>query len=172
VQCACILVNRDDFLAYLESQFDALRELDRRKGADYTQQTDALANLRDMPRAGITGRQRLWVLLSKHLAAIETYIREGQVESEPIETRIQDAVLYLLLLGALVEEGKQGDGGTKLCGDSCLLGGYAVTCVLDVGHELPHRSELGSEWLPVIGGSRISGLEAERQVIHSRAGTP
>lgn len=103
-------MHRDEFRQYLEGQFEALRTLNRTKGNDYTAEADALANLRDMPRAGITGRQKLWVYLDKHMRAIETYVREGQVESEPVETRIQDAVLYLLLFGALVHEEKTAYG--------------------------------------------------------------
>lgn len=101
--------SRAQFNTYLERQFDAIRAINQTKGRDYTGDDDALANLRDMPRAGITGGQKLWVYLDKHLRAIETYIREGQVESEPIEGRIHDAVLYLLLFGALVEERRERD---------------------------------------------------------------
>lgn len=103
-------MHRTDFRSYLEGQFERIRTLNSTKGNDYTAEDDALANLRDMPRAGISGRQKLWVYLDKHMRAIETYIRDGQVASEPIETRIQDAVLYLLLFGALVEEEKTAYG--------------------------------------------------------------
>lgn len=98
------MTSRGEFMEYLERQFEAIRSLHASKGHDYTHEADALANLRDRPEIGVTGRQALWIFLDKHLRAVQTYIRDGQVESEPIETRIQDAVLYLLLLGALVEE--------------------------------------------------------------------
>jgi len=103
--------SRAEFEAYLDRQFAAIKAINSTKGRDYTGDEDALANLRDMPRAGITGLQKLWVYLDKHIRAIETYVREGQVESEPIEGRIHDAVLYLLLFGALVEEEQREQDG-------------------------------------------------------------
>lgn len=103
---------RAQFREYLDRQFAAIRAINASKGRDYTGEEDALANLRDRPEVGLTGGQVLWVYLDKHLRAIQRYILEGQVESEPIEGRIHDAVLYLLLLGALVEE-RDGAGAER-----------------------------------------------------------
>ena len=81
-------------------------EIMARKGADYTQgaagDEGRLRNfLRTADRLGITTRQALAGHLVKQLDAIETFCKKGQVESEPIESRIADAINYLLLLHKL-----------------------------------------------------------------------
>lgn len=73
------------------------------KGNDYTQGDDRLKNFdRNGARLGLRPEQVLAVYMNKHLDAIETYLRRGAVESEPIEGRIQDAINYLLLLYKMV----------------------------------------------------------------------
>ena len=75
------------------------------KGRDYTQGEGRLKNFyRNGARLGIPARQVLGIYLNKHLDAIETFIKRGQVESEPIEGRIVDAINYLLLLAKMVRE--------------------------------------------------------------------
>ncbi len=86
-----------DFLAVMQ-------ECDRlltQKGNDYTQGAASYSIVAGEPRArlknfyrnaeklGIPARTVLAVYLGKHLDAIETFLRNGQVESEPIEGRIQ-----------------------------------------------------------------------------------
>lgn len=77
-------------------------DLYKKKGMDYTQgewEKDRLANFRMAARdAGVTVFQSWSVLFSKHLHAIQSYVRNGRVESEPIQGRIHDAINYLILL--------------------------------------------------------------------------
>lgn len=83
-----------------------------KKGHDYTQgavdrstmrgpeqRAAELSNFyKSAKRFGVTPQISLGHLLFKHIDAIETYIKQGQVESEPIETRIFDCINFLLLL--------------------------------------------------------------------------
>lgn len=80
------------------------------KGRDYTQGDGRLKNFyRNAERLGTTGRQVLAIYLFKHMDAIETFLRRGAVESEPIEGRIVDAINYLLLLYKMVQTEKRDD---------------------------------------------------------------
>lgn len=87
------------------------------KGHDYTQGASAagcgdrerLKNFyRNGERLGLPPTKVLAVYLAKHLDAIETFLKHGDVESEPIEGRICDAINYLLLLAKLVRAEKRG----------------------------------------------------------------
>lgn len=98
-------MNRAEFLDLIESEFAKIVEINKRKGHDYAGEDDALANFkRHAEQLGLTPEQIWGVYAGKHWDAIMTYVREGAVASEPIEGRIQDAILYLFLLRGLVEE--------------------------------------------------------------------
>lgn len=81
------------------------------KGNDYTQgkgNLDRLNNFTTGAEAlGLQPRQVLAVYLYKHLTAVLRYLKEGQVESEPIEGRIVDCINYFLLLGKLIAHEKR-----------------------------------------------------------------
>lgn len=80
------------------------------KGRDYTQGDGRLKNFtRNAERLGLSAEQVLAIYLFKHMDAIETYLRKGRVESEPIEGRIYDAINYLLLLYKLVQSRHRDD---------------------------------------------------------------
>ena len=90
-----------------DADFEAVvAECDRlmtTKGHDYTQGRGRLANFyTNATRLGVPARTILAVYLNKHLDAIETFLRDGAVKSEPIEGRICDAINYLLLLAKMV----------------------------------------------------------------------
>lgn len=80
------------------------------KGNDYTQgkgNLDRLNNFTSGATAlGLQPRQVLAVYLYKHLTAVLRYLKEGQVESEPIEGRIVDCINYFLLLGKMIAHEK------------------------------------------------------------------
>ncbi len=81
------------------------------KGHDYTQgdakSADPLLRLKNFIRNGerldLPPEKILAVYLFKHIDAIETFLRMGDVASEPIETRLYDGINYLLLLYKLVK---------------------------------------------------------------------
>jgi hypothetical protein len=98
-------VNRTEFQELMHEQFGRLLDINDKKGADYAGNEDALSNFkRHAVELGLTPEQIWAVYASKHWDSIITYCREGSVASEPIEGRIDDALLYLFLLRGLVAE--------------------------------------------------------------------
>lgn len=68
-------------------------ELLFRKGADYATKTDRLANFRKS-RAVTEARQVWGVLFEKHFNALMRWVRDGRVDSEPLESRFADLRNY------------------------------------------------------------------------------
>jgi hypothetical protein len=73
------------------------------KGQDYTAgSANKLANFDDAAAfLGLEPRQVLGVYLYKHMASVLAYCQHGQLESEPIASRLADVVNYCLLLHKL-----------------------------------------------------------------------
>lgn len=100
-------MKKADFQNLITEQFTALQTLTATKGEEYAGagSEDQHANFhRQAEKLGIPAEKVLMVYLSKHQDAIDNYIRTGVVLSEPIEGRIDDAILYLLLLKALIRD--------------------------------------------------------------------
>lgn len=102
-------------LTHIEAQQDfreCMEACDRilaTKGHDYTQGQGRLKNFySNAQRLGAPARHVLGLYLFKHIDAIETWIRDGAVKSEPIEGRIHDAINYLLLLYHMVKSEERG----------------------------------------------------------------
>ena len=75
------------------------------KGVDYAGREDKLANFKKRAAAsGISPLQVLSIYMGKHLDSIESFIREGKLESEPIRGRIIDAINYLSFIEPLASE--------------------------------------------------------------------
>lgn len=95
-------------------KYECMPLLDR-KGHDYSQgSVDGHKNFKTMAARfkgrGIDAIDVIGIYLFKHIEAIQTYLQDGEVKSEPIEGRIADAVNYLLILyTALVEIREQAD---------------------------------------------------------------
>jgi hypothetical protein len=98
-------MTRSEFLAFMDAQYAAITEINRTKGHDYAGDQDALANFkRNAEGLGLTAEQVWGVYAGKHWDAIQTFVREGDVASEPIDGRLHDLILYSFLLLALVAE--------------------------------------------------------------------
>ena len=104
-------MTRTDLTALMESHWQQIQELNRRKGNDYAGDQDALSNFKRIAAAnGVTSYQVWGIYFGKHIDAINTFIRNnGQVESEPIEERLHDVIVYAFLLLGLIEEQKAKD---------------------------------------------------------------
>jgi hypothetical protein len=93
-----------------------LRSLADTKGAEYTQGTDdRLDNFRR--RANIYGvpMNFIWAIYAgKHWDALDTFIKDSlkgidRVRSEPIDGRVHDLIVYLMLLLAILEDERDGN---------------------------------------------------------------
>lgn len=103
-------MNSTQFNQLMEMTFSSLKEIVNTKGREYSGDQDRLRNFKEGgSRTGVDPRTVLWVYLDKHYASITQYIKdqqEGVVRklSEPIEGRIDDAILYLMLLKGLIKD--------------------------------------------------------------------
>jgi hypothetical protein len=100
-------MTRDEFQRLMADEYEKIVAINNTKGHDYAGDADALRNFKEQAQeTGVTPVQVWNIFFGKHLKAIQTYVREGDVASEPVEGRIQDAILYLFLLRGLVEEAR------------------------------------------------------------------
>lgn len=99
------------FAKSIDELYERLKSLTASKGEEYKRREDnQFANFeRGAQALGLTREQVLMVYLSKHLDSIVTYVKDraaGQEKqyAEPISGRIDDAILYLLLLRGMTIE--------------------------------------------------------------------
>lgn len=115
-------MKKAEFKELLDETHRTLCLLTSTKGEEYSRDDDQLANFRrSAAEAGITEWQAWLVFYNKHADAIKTWIRhgndgpKGKGVSEPIEGRIDDAILYLILLKGLVRsQGKRDEPWLKV----------------------------------------------------------
>jgi hypothetical protein len=80
------------------------------KGNDYAGDNDVNSNFRIVAERLKRKKRNIdkydvWaVLFEKHLMAIETWLRDREVKSEPIHMRIVDAINYLIILWSMASE--------------------------------------------------------------------
>lgn len=97
----------EQFDRHAEQVFEQIREMGRTKGQEYANgNAGRFGNFDRLAlELGMDRKQVLWVYLQKHLDAMRSYIRLGKtLSTEPIEGRILDALVYLLLLHGMVRE--------------------------------------------------------------------
>jgi hypothetical protein len=102
------IMNKLDFIESIELTFSNIINLTKTKGEEYSRGDDQLANFkRGAEEIGISKEQILLIFLNKHMDSIKHWVKYPEIStSEPITGRIDDAILYLLLLKAMVEEGQ------------------------------------------------------------------
>lgn len=91
--------------ALIEGEFDRIRAIRETKGREYAGEEDTLADFKEVAaETGVTPLQCWNVYVKKHVRAVDSFIREGEVKSEAIEGRIRDVIVYHLLLLGLIED--------------------------------------------------------------------
>jgi hypothetical protein len=98
-------VNGIEFTELLNGTFKRLMDLTATKGREYANSDDQLANFRRLSvTLGISSEAVCFTYLAKHLDSIQSHLRCPEKPlSEPIAGRIDDAILYLVLLKALIQ---------------------------------------------------------------------
>lgn len=103
-------MTKTDFQQLLDKTFQHIRQLTASKGEEYSHSDDQLANFkRYAVDTGIPVIAVWSVLFGKHMDSIKSYVHDAQkvpiyAGSEPIEGRIDDTILYLCLLKAIVPD--------------------------------------------------------------------
>jgi hypothetical protein len=92
-----------EVMAMLFTECEALRGAGQQEYA--RREENAFANFeRVAERLGISREQVLMVYLEKHLDGIHAWIGGHRSQREGVRGRIQDAIVYLVLLAGMVEE--------------------------------------------------------------------
>jgi hypothetical protein len=90
--------------AFIGEKFQIIAELLARKGKDYGGKI-ANSNFRDVGKDLELDPKQVWyVYFSKHMSSLKSFLREGRLESEPIEMRLADLITYLFILWSMLEE--------------------------------------------------------------------
>lgn len=98
----------DELNEVIEASFEEIRRLRATKGRDYAHSDDHFDNFkRHAQTLGLSPEQIWAVYASKHWDAVMSFCARGKVESEPIEGRIDDLLVYLLLLKGQVLDGRR-----------------------------------------------------------------
>ena len=75
------------------------------KGKDYSPNGIAFEDLKNTAEEiGVEPVQVLWVHLKKQYTAVKSYVKKGQVASEPIEERLKDLSNMCTLMYVLLQE--------------------------------------------------------------------
>lgn len=77
------------------------------KGNDYSSDIDTNSNfptVANRMREGIDKYDVWQVYFEKHMMAIETWMKDREVKSEPIHMRIVDAINYLIILWSMASD--------------------------------------------------------------------
>lgn len=99
----------DERLEFVRARFKDIEGLLSNKGRDYGAEYDANQNFHEAADelGDKFSEYDVWmVYFNKHMRAIKRFIREGFVESEPIDARIGDAITYLFILWSMHESEK------------------------------------------------------------------
>lgn len=88
-----------------EDVFNRVRSIRETKGKEYATEEDTLADFKEVAaETGVSPLQVWNVYVKKHVRAIDTFIREGNVKSEAIYDRVLDVIVYHHLLLGLIED--------------------------------------------------------------------
>lgn len=93
---------RDEFVKAVFERF--VYPVLKAKGNDYSGSEDINSNfpiVAQRMKDGIDKYDVWQVYFTKHLMAIETWLKDREVKSEPIHMRIVDAINYLIILWAM-----------------------------------------------------------------------
>lgn len=101
-------MTKSEFSKLLDATFARVKVLTQTKGEEYSRDENQLANFnRASWEAGISPAQAWLVFFNKHIDSIKYLVKTGKEGSEPIEGRIDDAILYLILLKGILKDGKE-----------------------------------------------------------------
>lgn len=98
-------MSRDKLLALSAELSNEAYEVLAAKSKDYADKDDALAAFRmTANELGLDMKQVWGVFFTKHVRSVLSYVKEGELESESLRSRIIDLINYLTILDAIDKE--------------------------------------------------------------------
>lgn len=133
----------------IDDVFAQVKHLRETKGKEYATEKDTLADFKEVAaETGITPLQCWATYVKKHQRAIDTFIREGNVKSESIESRIVDVIVYHLILIGLIRDTWTQETPATSARIEPLFCGVTNTFNLDVSGRKITAGELRCELVP------------------------
>lgn len=105
------MISRSEMADLQEEIFEKLRIVRAAGQAEYAHdESNAMANFERLAAdLGISREKVLWIYLRKHLDGILAHINGYTSQREPVDGRLKDAIMYLILLWGMVEDNKLPD---------------------------------------------------------------
>jgi hypothetical protein len=92
----------------LSEFFDECKAILISKGKDYNPTGIAFDDLNEAAKDIDRGPVHvLWIYMGKHISAIRTFIRRGNVASEPVRGRLMDLANYCAMMAVLQDSEKR-----------------------------------------------------------------
>ena len=92
----------DEFFNYMISQVKKTRDSGQK---EYAQENNVFADFDSTAKlSGIKSEIVIYTFLNKHIRGIGSYLRTGEDQRDSLDGRIKDALVYLFLLWAKIEE--------------------------------------------------------------------
>ncbi len=100
-------MNRTVFKELMKETYNKIIKLNETKGEEYSGSEDVCLNFKKQAQLLNVDPKVIWaVYVNKHWDAIMSHVRTNKIYSEPIEGRIDDVIVYLLLYKALINDQK------------------------------------------------------------------
>lgn len=98
-------ITREELLKSLQSTYSECVEISRKKNADYADSDDAFKNFYASKMVGVTPPRAILVRITDKLTRIANLLeKEPEVVDEKINDTILDAINYLAILKAYIEQ--------------------------------------------------------------------
>lgn len=108
-------MTKQEFAKYQDNLFIGLKSLREAGQKEYAGGEDAFGNFNRLSESLKTDRRKiLWVYLTKHLDGITSFLNGHISQREPVEGRIDDAIVYLTLLRGMISEERNASTLDKL----------------------------------------------------------
>lgn len=99
------MMTYSDITNVMNDVFTECRQLRDAGQKEYAKELDALSNFNRLAdELNLDRKQILWTFLKKHYDGVLSYINGYQSQREDVRGRINDMIVYLVLLRAMIED--------------------------------------------------------------------
>jgi hypothetical protein len=117
-------MTNDELIAFFEKTMKEIIELRKVKAVDYSEPDDAFMTVRRVAQdSGMKPEQVLHIFMTKHYDAVRKHLVDPGPTTEPIDSRINDLIVYLILIKAMLSERRPAEANLSPSPAPVRLGG-------------------------------------------------